>query len=218
MTDNPANYTAQYERDLTPAEIEQRKKLRDKLDDERDDLLGAVEQRRREIRALNASRKKIEARILDIRREIRSGTVLESRQVKLAFPEPPEPDDPLSKRYPLAKDAESLHSQLCVVLDGVLVPSIEKLEKWHPDSGVFFAVSRWARSELAHMNAKAHPDLKLPPRTAMPVLLSELRIKLRRAGKKKASKAPARKAKARPAEGTPIRTGQGRRRRAEARP
>src|SRR6187549_2062313 len=76
------------ERDLTPSEIAERDKLRDELDEERDGLLVAVEDRRKEIRGFNAKRKRLEAQLRDVRRELRTGKVFESPQVALPFEEP----------------------------------------------------------------------------------------------------------------------------------
>lgn len=198
MTDSDS-----FERQLTHAEIDERAEQREDLEDERDKLLVSVEDRRKEIRAFVAKRKKLEMQIRDLRREIRSGTVLEPKQVKLAFPPAPvlagEATSLLERIFPVPRDAEALHSMLSVVFQGRLVPSIEKCEKWKPSSGIFFAVSQWARSELAHMNAKdlarSHPELSLPVRTPMPVALSEVRQLLSLAEKKRGgAKPPAAKA------------------------
>lgn len=200
MTDNDT-----YERDLTPAEIAERTQLRDELDDERDKLLTAVDDRRREIRGFNSTRKRLEVSIRDLRREIRSGKVIESRQMTFAIDViAPNAFDVFHRRFPMAGDAEALHRQLSVVLQGVLVPSIEQLGEWHPSTGIFHAVAHWTRVESAYMNAKAHPDLELPPRMPMPVPLAEVRGQLGRTGKKRKP----RLAKVRAAEGTPIRKGQ----------
>lgn len=171
------------ERDLTEVELHERGILRDKLDDEKDDLIKAVEERRREIRGFNAARKKIERRLLDVRREIRSGKVYESPQGTLAIDM--SVPQPFEARYPMASDHARLHSELAVVLQGVLVPSIEKLETLcvHPSTGIFQTLAHWARTELAYMNAKEHPDLALPSRMPMPDKLVELRMYLGRANK-----------------------------------
>lgn len=189
-----------YERDLTPREIDERTKLRDSLDDERDALLTSIEDRRREIRGFNASRKKLESRIRDLRRELRSGKVIESRQTDLAFPsEPAMPSDwdQLSKRFPVARDAEHLHTDLAIVLQGVLVPSIEKLEQWHPDTGIFQGIAHWAQLELAYVNrtelAKFNPEFQLPPRRPMPQKLAELRAELKRIEEARSNKRAPRK-------------------------
>lgn len=164
------------ERELTLSEIRERTELREQLDDERDALLAAVEARRREIRGFNVARKKLESRLRDVRRELRTGKMFESPQGTLPLDLPP--IDPFEARYSPARDHESLHAQLAVVLQGVLVPSIEKLEKWHPDTGIFQGIAHWARTELAYLNKKEHPDLALPARSPMPEKLAELRMYL----------------------------------------
>jgi len=190
------------ERDLTEDEIKGRTKLRDELDDEHDDLIKAVEDRRREIRGFNAKKKKIESQLRDVRRELRTGKMFESPQGTLGFDMTV--PDPFSAQYPIAVEHERLHIQLSVVLQGVLVPSIEKLEKWHESEPAFQEIAHWARTELAYMNQKSHPDLELPPRLPMPERLSELRMYLG-----KASQRRPRAVKVRPVGGTPARTGQG---------
>lgn len=198
-----------YERDLTPAEIEERKALNLDLQGERDQNLADIAQFRSQIRKLVATNKKLELHSAQVRHEIRSGKVLESRQVKINFGvelAEMSSEDPLDKLFPRPRTFEDLHTQLSVVLQGVLVPSIEKLEKCAraPSTGIFFAMSSWARSELARKNAKEHPDLKLPPATPMPVKLSELRAELQRVAEQH-SKKKKRPAKPRPASGTPVR-------------
>lgn len=182
------------ERDLTPLEIDERTKLHLRLATERDENLAEVAGKRGEIRALNVARKKLDLREAQIRREIRSGKVLEpipSPQIEFDLPDPLAA---LAAEYPKARDAEQLHTQLAVVLQGVLVPSIEKLEKWPPASGIFDAVAHWARVELAYMNRKSHPGLELPPRALMPVKLDEMRLLLERAGRKTGKKKAPRRA------------------------
>lgn len=161
-----------YERDLAPVEIHTRTELALLLMGEQDDLLSAIAEKRREIRALNVSRKKLESRVGQLRREIRSGKALESRQLELEVSPPP---DPFAARYPMARDALRLHADLSVALQGVQVPSAERLGQWHPDTGIFQAIAHWARLELAHMNAKEHPEIEIPGRMPMPEKLAELR-------------------------------------------
>jgi hypothetical protein len=195
------------ERELTLAEIAERTALREKLDDERDDLIAAIESRRRETRGFNAAKKKLESRLRDVRRELRTGRVFESPQGTL--PMAIAPTDPFESKYPAARDHETLHGQLAVVLQGVLVPSIERLEKWPIDTGIFHGVAHWARTELAYMNAKEHPELVLPPRFPMPEKLSDVRIYLGGASKRHDRSAYAKKAakpaKPRAASRTPVR-------------
>jgi hypothetical protein len=199
-----------YERMLSPTEIEERTKQALQMLRQVDQNLAEVSARRREIRALNADRKKLELRATQIRREIDSGKVIEGAQVSLdmdvSLP------DPFEARYPMARDHDRLHAALSVVLQGVLVPSLETLEKWHPSTGIFQGIAHWARTELAHMNAKEHPDLQLPSRMPMPEKLAELRMYIGREHRPRP-----RAAKVRPATGTPVRTGQGRRAKREGR-
>lgn len=178
--------TTHYERDLSPEEIEQRKSLTLDLLSERDDNLTTVEEKRREIRALNVSRKKLDARTAQIRREIRSGKVLEPRQINLELGQaelPLKDPDPFGSRYPLARDAKQLRTALRVALQrtpGAIVPSIAALTQWEPSSAAFQAAAHWARVELAHMNASEHPEIELPPRAPMPEQLSELLARIGR--------------------------------------
>jgi hypothetical protein len=191
------------ERELTLTEIRERTEMRERLDDERDALLAAIEDRRREVRGFTAKRKKIESQLRDVRRELRTGKMFESPQTSLALDLQP-PIDPFTARYPIARDHETLHGQLAVVLQGVLVPSIEKLERWATSTGIFHGVANWARTELAYLNAKEHPDLTLPPRNPMPRKLLDLRIYLGKAADKSRKALQPRQAKTRPAGGTPI--------------
>jgi hypothetical protein len=87
------------------------------------------------------------------------------------------PDDDWTrfvKRWPAARDAVQLRTDLSVVLQGINVPTLEQLEEWHPDQGKFDSAAHWTRLELAHMNAAENPDLVLPPRQPMPEKLAEL--------------------------------------------
>lgn len=185
-----------YERALTDAEIEERKALNLDLQGQRDQNLADISQFRSQIRKLNAANKKIELHSAQVRHEIRSGKVLESRQVKLAFgvePIEPGPLQAIYRLYPLARDHEVLHRALSTILQGILVPSVEKLERWPTSSGIFDAIATWASIELAYMNRKEHPELDLPERKAMPVKLSELRAELQRAVEQREGKRRKRK-------------------------
>lgn len=182
---------ATYERDLTPKELEQRTARRDQLDDQRDDLIASVAERRKEIRALNASKKRLELELLDVRREIRSGKVIESKQLAFPIVEVTDNADPFEKAFPQALTAERLHRDLSLVLQGVLVPSIATIEEWHP--GIFLGIAHWARVELAYMNRNGMTTpLELPPRGRMPDKLAEARELLGRrpAKKKRGERAP----------------------------
>lgn len=188
-----------FERDLSPMEIDERTKLVLKLAGDRDANLAEVAGKRGEIRALNIGRKKLDLHEAQLRREIRSGKVLEPRQTELALELAPVAADRFALEYPRATDAERLHAQLAVVLQGVLVPSIVKLECLGLD--VFDRVADWTRLELAYMNRRSHPDLELPPRMMMPPQLDDLRVALERGSrptrKKAARKKAARRAGAR---------------------
>ena len=91
------------------SKIEQRKSLTLDLLSERDDLITAVDEKRREIRALNKSRRNLESRTAQIRREIRSGKVLEPRQTSLSLP-PADAARPnrFEELYPLPTTEEQL--------------------------------------------------------------------------------------------------------------
>lgn len=183
---------ATYERRLSPAEIEERKNEALRTMRDIDANLADVATRRREIRTLNADRKKLELKSTQLRREADSGVVVETAQAELAIDT--SVADPFNARYPMARDHQRLQGELAVVLQGVLVPSVEKLEQWHPNSGVFDAIAHWARVEIAYMNRRNHPDLPLPPRAPMPEKLAELRMYLGKQGAKRP-----RAAKVRPA-------------------
>lgn len=86
MTDTSFDPGEFYERELSPHEVEQRKNLTLDLMGERDDLLSAIDEKRLEIRRLNAQRKKLDSRTAQLRREIRSRKVLEPRQTELVMP------------------------------------------------------------------------------------------------------------------------------------
>jgi hypothetical protein len=169
------------ERDLTPAELEERTAMRDRLDDERDAIVTLIDDHRRQIRKLNVTRKRHEMSLRSLRLEIRTGKVIESPQVALGLALPPT-GDPFEVRYPMARDFQRLHAELAIALQphGGLTPSIEKLEKCakHPSTGIFQAIAHWARTEVAHINAKEHPDLQLPSRMPMPEKLVEVRMYL----------------------------------------
>lgn len=193
--------TATFERDLTDTEIAERTALHLQLAQQIAENLGSVESKRKEIRALNASRKKLDIRSTEVLRELRTGKVFEGAQTSLALDL--SVPDLFAARYPMARDHERLQSELSVVLQGVLVPSIEKLERWHPSSPEFQMIANWSRTELAYLNAKEHPELELAPRMPMPQPLFDLRMFLgQQTPRKKRARKPA---KPRPASGTPVR-------------
>lgn len=102
--------------------------------------------------------------------------------------DPPGPD-PFAARYPMATDHGKLRGDLAVVLGnrGLRVPSLDELRQWHERSGVFDALAHWARLEIAHMNAKEHPEIQIPGRIDMPEKLAEL---LGEKPKKRRTRAP----------------------------
>lgn len=184
MTDTSFDPGEFYERELSPHEVEQRKNLTLDLMGERDDLLSAVDEKRLEIRRLNAQRKKLDSRTAQLRREIRSRKVLEPRQTEMVMP--PGEVDSLETPYRLAQDTASLRVDLSIALQGVCVPSVEQLSKWPPGSPTFDLFAHWARREIAHMNANASPStdpalLSASPRLPMPKKLAVLRNGLLRA-------------------------------------
>lgn len=205
--------TLDFERALTPQEIEERTALHLQLAKQVAANLADVAVRRKEIRTLNGQRRALDVQSAQVLREITTGTVLETRQGKL--PLDVSGGEPFGARYPMCRDAQRLHAELAVVLQnqGGLVPSIEKLERWHPSTPEFQKIAHWSRTELAHMNAKEHPDIQLPPRLPMPHELVELRMYLARASKPRKERAgKPRAAKVRPSSGTPTaRVGRGRR-------
>jgi hypothetical protein len=200
---------ATYERDLTESEIEERRALHLQLAQRIAENVGSVDSKRKEIRMLNQARKKLDIRSSDLLRELRTGKVFEGAQTSLAIDL--SVPDPFAARYPMARDHEHLHAEISVVLQGVLVPSIEKLERWHASSPEFHAIANWSRTELAYMNEKEHPELELAPRLPMPQPLFDLRVYIGQQSRPR--KQPASKpAKPRPARGTPTRKQPARRR------
>jgi hypothetical protein len=80
-----------------------------------------------------------------------------------------------ARRWPQSLQATGLRAHLAVVLQGVGVPSHERLRLHKPVSGTFQAMANWARIEMAHMNTKSgHPSIWLPPREPMPQALIDL--------------------------------------------
>lgn len=173
-----------YERQLSATEVEQRKDLALDLMSERDDILAEIDEKRRQIRALNVSRKKLEVRVAQVRREARSGKALEPRQTELPIvaPEidPPGPYALFEEMYPLAPESTRLATDLRQALNDVQFRKLEAVgapHNWHPASGIFNAVANWARIEKAHAEAgKRAPvaGLALPRREPMPEKLREI--------------------------------------------
>lgn len=171
-----------YERVLTPLEIKQRTDQTLDLMRELDDLRTDVDDRRREIRNLTASRKKLEARISQYRREIHSGRVLEPRQLEIAL-EQPTPGEPQSDKfdelYPLARTHAALRDYLQDALSDKQYSKLTEgtVENWHLDSGIFHGVASWARLEKAHRDVRGREPiggLHLPRKQPMPAMLKEL--------------------------------------------
>lgn len=197
MTDN----LGMIERDLEVAEIEERKALNLDLQTERDENLAEVDEKRRQIRMLNVARKKLELRSAEVRREIRTGKVFESRQGLLALDEP----EARCGAGELLEPGELRHLIACV-RPRELWPTVAQVETWHWQ--VRADVQRWCRVEHARANPIA--GAPLPASFPMPNVLENVAFDRedRKAGKKrKAGKVRA--AKPRPASGTPIRKGQG---------
>lgn len=189
MTDTSFDREQFFERELSPLEVEQRKSLTLDLLSERDDLITAVDEKRREIRALNKSRRNLESRTAQIRREIRSGKVLEPRQVSLDLP----PADGtrtygrFEELYPLATTVVQLSEVLADVLTdaewtALLDPEETPRIPWSPRTGIFDAVATWARIESAHRDSELRArdgkpsitELTIPARTPMPEALQQL--------------------------------------------
>lgn len=194
MTDDRGTY----ERDLTPEEITARGKLRDELDNERDALIASVEDRRKEIRGFNVKRKRIEVQLRDVRRELSTGKVFESRQTSLAL------DAPAARHGEgeLLDPIELRHLITCV-RPREAWPTVKQVESWHEQ--VRADVQKWCRAE----HTRAHPitGLPLPASFDMPNVLANIVFDRENERERKAErkKAAARPAKPRPASGTPVR-------------
>jgi hypothetical protein len=189
------------ERELTAEEIRERGELRDQLDEERDGLLVAVEDRRREIRGFNVKRKQLEAQLRDVRRELRTGKVFESPQTALPFEQPA-----AQARHGEGEllDPVELRHLITCVRPPELWPTVTEIEGWHEQ--VRADVQKWCRDE--HTRADPIAGVPLPPASAMPDVLANIAFERegwihqsRKRGKRKASKrkttarkAPARKA------------------------
>lgn len=188
MVDTSFDREQFFERELTTAEIEHRKSLTLDLLSERDDLITAVDERRREIRALNASRRKLEARTAQVRREIRSGKVLEPRQTEFSLPPPEEVTkatayDRYDELYPIAETTDALHVQVFEALndDQLGAEWVAQEVPWEPGSEEFIAVANWARLERAHLDSKERglngdppiAGLTIPAREQMPLALRQ---------------------------------------------
>lgn len=178
------------ERDLTADEIAERSKLRDELDEERDGLITAVEDRRREIRGFTAKRKKIEAQLRDVRRELRTGKVFDSPQTALAFPDA----SPALARHGEGEllDPVELRHLITCVRPPEFWPTLRDVESWHEQ--VRADVQKWCRTE--HTRAAPIAGSPLPDSFDMPNVLQNIRFRVEEEIKRKAAKrkATARKA------------------------
>jgi hypothetical protein len=183
--------TLDRERELTEDEIKARTKLRDELDDERDDLGKSIEDRRREIRTFTAKRKKLEAQLRDVRRELRTGTVFESSQ--LTFPEVPQGESRHGEGELL--DPIELRHLISCVRPREGWPTVKEIKGWHPE--VRADVQKWCRSE--HTRASPIAGAPLPEPTAMPNVLEN--IIFRHEEKIEAKRKAERAAKSRPSGG-----------------
>jgi hypothetical protein len=158
------------ERDLTAQEIKERDALRDELDEERDLLTTAVEDRRKEIRGFIAKRKKIEVQLRDVRRELRTGKVFESPQTVM-FEEPA----PATARHGEGEllDPVELRHLITCVRPRELWPTVKEVEAWHED--VRADVQRWCRVAVT----RNHPiaGLPLPEMFAIPNVLENIAYK-----------------------------------------
>lgn len=157
------------ERFLTVEEIEERKTLNLALQSERDDNLAEVDEKRRQIRALNVARKKLELESAEIRREIRNGKVFESRQGVLALDLVPAAPPARHGEGPLLDAVELRHLITCV-RPREFWPTVKQVASWHEQ--VRADVQRWCRVELAR--AAPITGLPLPAAFQMPNVLENI--------------------------------------------
>jgi hypothetical protein len=178
-----------YERELTRAEIARRKDDCFDLLTERDGLIDAVNERKREIKTLSLEQASLDARISVLRHEVRSGKILVTRQQVLPLDGPVLGDvngnpvaDPRvyhSRSHSdvfVADEPEPLSPfdlrQLVVALLPDIAPRLKvtDVESWHAD--VREDVQRWCRIEHAY----AHPiaGMPLPWREPKPNVLEDL--------------------------------------------
>ena len=96
-------------------------------------------------------------------------------------PELTDQDDPFGQRYPMARDHLRLRTNLSVVLQGVLTPTLEQLQALPVGSAGFDKIAHWTRIESARMNLTEHPELEvyLPTGQAMPKELAAMRKALK---------------------------------------
>lgn len=194
-----------YERTLSAAEVSQRKDDCFDLLTERDGVLSAIDERKREIKTLDLEAKSLDARISVLRHEVRSGKTLVTRQQELPLdhvtlgdvmgnpvedPRDFERADTLvqrPQRWDDGKqlDAVELRHLITCVRPREAWPMVAEVEAWHAD--VRADVQRWARIEHAH----AHPiaGMPLPAREQMHDVLAHIEAKPKRKARAKKEKA-----------------------------
>jgi hypothetical protein len=184
-----------YERTLSAAEVSQRKDDCFDLLTERDGVLSAIDERKREIKTLDLESKSLDARISVLRHEVRSGKTLVTRQQELPLDrvtlgdvmgDPVEdPRDYCSDIVYEPAEPEALSPfdlrQLVVAVLPAIALKVTEVESWHAD--VRADVQRWAQVE----HKLAHPiaGMPLPQREQLPNVLDNLEHAAKRAAKKK---------------------------------
>lgn len=188
MTDN--DNQGMIARELTPVELEERNKLNLDLQGQRDDNLTEISEKRRQIRMLNVSNKRLELQSAEVRREIRTGKVFESRQGLLALDEPPARHGEGALLDPI-----ELHHLITCVRPRELWPTVKQVGAWHEQ--VRADVQKWCRAEHARANPIA--GAPLPPASPVPNVLENIALDLEHARetarKAKRKAPPARKVK-----------------------
>jgi len=187
-----------YERTLSVAEVSQRKDDCFDLLTERDGVLSAIDERKREIKTLDLESKSLDARISVLRHEVRSGKTLVTRQQELPLDRVTlgdvmgDPVEDLRQNYcsdivnePAEPEALSPFDlrQLVVAVLPAIAPQLKvtEVESWHAD--VRADVQRWAQVE----HKLAHPiaGMPLPQREQLPNVLDNLERAAKRAAEKK---------------------------------
>ena len=211
------------ERILTEAEVHERRVLLEQFLDEQDDLAGAIDEKRREIKEHNVSIERVTWRVRQLRTEIRTrivndpapppqqhlphesftvqssdGTRVTVTPTRAAARDEPGPNM-FEMRYPIARNHPDLFRDIKDaghVLDPAMAVALNAL---HEDSGKFEAIAHWARVSKAYaLERKGPRDLgPLPAWMPMPVAQPEAWIEIVNAGEPVAAK-PKRKRGARP--------------------
>lgn len=178
------------ERTLTPIEIRQRQVDHLGVLAEIDNYRDEMAEHRRCVKESAAEIERLEQRERQLRRELRSGTVLEARQRTLEYadtqrerPEPDEGDscDPpapskFDQLYPVARNRVDLEQDLLAMgyaLDTAMAVALRKL---HPDSGKFEAIAHWARIGRARNEPTEAPvaGLYIPVSPPIPEAWNEI--------------------------------------------